>query len=76
MGQHGQTALDANKLATLKKVIESLLPGVSSRSEMEKVWCKCVESIRDLAKRLRYQLKQYNLLVVAAHNEGLPVPPD
>ena len=51
-----------------------MLPAVTA-TEFESIWGKCISSIKDLIKRLRYELKQFNLLETAARNEGLPVQP-
>ena len=68
-------SLDQSKLAALKQLVAQLFPALAPE-ELEAIWSTCTETIRDLCKRLRYQLKQYNLLQTAASYEGVPVPND
>lgn len=62
--------LDPVKLGTLKAQIRAIFPSLSS-PEFEVTWRTCIESLRDLCKRKRQELKQFNLVDVAMRNEGL-----
>lgn len=73
-GKIGHT-LSPAKMAAIKKAVKEMLP-LSSPIEIEEAWALCVGSIKDLSKRSRQQLKQYNLLELAARYEGVDPPVD
>ena len=64
------SSLDPKKMAIIKNHIAEIL-GSLGPTEVEEVWGTCTESIRDLCKTLRYKLKQYNLLTLAASYKGV-----
>ena len=69
-GNNGkQTPLDSTKLMSLKRMIQQILPAVPP-GEFEDVWKSGCEAICDQCKRYQSQLRQHNLLEIAANNEG------
>ena len=68
-------SLNPAKMAAIKKLVREMVPSVSP-TELEEAWALCVESIKDLSKRSRQQLKQYNLMELAARYEGVDPPKD
>lgn len=75
-GKSGSGGLDSTKLASVKRLIAQLFPLLGAPEFEESVWGSCIQSIRDLCKKLRSQMRQYNLLETAATYEGVTAPID